>query len=103
VRFRRSPPQAKPCARPAPRGGGGVAGLKGRSALLPFAHLDHLHKFQERSSLVSCEHRPLLSFVPFVPILGGAFGGDQVGPPFEGPLAAMAARDDRRNALVVSG
>src|SRR5690606_30800278 len=56
---------------------------------------DHLHEFQERSSsLVSCEHGPLPVLGPFVPILGCAFGGDQVGPRFEGPLAAMAARDD---------
>jgi len=52
---------------------------------------DHLHEFHERSSLVAAKHGPLPVLGPFVPILGGAFGRDQVGPRFEGPFAAMAA------------
>src|SRR5690606_21511370 len=75
-----------------PRGGGGYAGLSGGGGSL----LQDLHEFQDRSSpLVPAKHRFLPALGPFVPILGGAFGGEQVGPPRESPVSAMRANKDR--------
>src|SRR5690606_1270978 len=95
--LRRRP---KPAPTPRRVEAAAVAGLSGGGGSL----LQDLHEFQDRSSsLVPAEHRFLPALGPFVPILGGAFGGEQVGPPRESPVSAMRANKDRCGSLVVAG